>query len=108
MFVAVWIALAIGFLAFAGGAAVATRRGLDAFRAFKTTGRELTAGVDRVAHDADALTTKLELLADGTGRLEQALARLRASRARLNVLLQAIAEVRTAVGRITGVVPRKS
>jgi hypothetical protein len=103
----VWIALAIGLLAFAGGAAVATRRGLDAYRTLKTTGRELTDGVDRVSRDADALAAKLERLADGTGRLEHALTRLRESRARLNVLLHAIAEVRAAFGRITGVVPRK-
>jgi hypothetical protein len=70
-------------------------------------GGELTAGIDRVSRDADEMATKLEGLADGTTRLQAAMERLQVSRARLNVLLEAIAQVRAAVGRITDVVPRK-
>jgi hypothetical protein len=108
MLVWVWIALAIFVVATVGGIAFAALRGLRAYRTLRTVGGELTAGVDRVSRDADEVATKLEGLADGTGRLEAALARLSASRARLNVLLQAIAEVRAGIGRITGIVPRKS
>jgi hypothetical protein len=39
--------------------------------------------------------------------LEASLTRLRVSRARLNVLTSALADVRAAVGRVTAVVPRK-
>jgi hypothetical protein len=74
----------------------------------KTVGGELTAGVDRVLADAEQVATKLEGLAQGSARLQAALERLRVSRARLNVLLEAVAQVRAAVGRITGIVPRKS
>ena len=107
MTVVVWVALGFFVLATAGAAFVATRQGLGAYRTLRTSGRDLTDGVDRVARDADALAVKLERLADRTGRLDEALARLRASRARLTVLLQAIAEVRAGLGRITGVLPRK-
>jgi hypothetical protein len=108
MFVLVWVGLAVLALASLGGIAFAAVRGLAAYRTLRATGGELTAGVDRVTRDADEIATKLEGLADGTTRLEAALERLRISRARLNVLLQAIAEVRAGIGRITGVVPRKS
>jgi hypothetical protein len=107
MLVLVWIALGIALVACAGGAAVATRRGLGAFRLLKATSGELTARADQVARDADVLATKLEGLADDTGRLDHALARLHESRARLNVLLHAIGDVRATIARFTGVVPRK-
>jgi hypothetical protein len=108
MLVWVWGALAVLVFAVGGGGAFAAVRGLAAYRTVRTVGGGLTAGVDRVTQDADEVATKLERLADGTGRLDEALARLRVSRARLNVLLEAIAEVRAGIGRITGVVPRKS
>jgi hypothetical protein len=108
MFVLVWIAVGIFVASTVGGIAFAVVRGLAAYRTLRRVGGELTAGVDRVTRGADELATKLELLADATGRLEPVLARLRASRARLNVLLQAIAEVRAGIGRLTAVVPRKS
>lgn len=108
MLVLVWLGLAVFVLASAGGIAFAAVRGLRAYRALRATGGELTDGIDRITRNADEIATKLERLADGTGRLEAALARLHASRSRLNVLLQAIAEVRAGIGRITGVVPRKT
>jgi outer membrane murein-binding lipoprotein Lpp len=104
----VWSGLAVLVGAFVGGIAFFVVRGLAAFRTVKAAGGELTAGVDRVLTDAERLAAKLERLAEGSARLQQALERLRVSRARLNVLLEAVAQVRAAVGRITGIVPRKS
>jgi len=103
-----WSGLAVLVVAFVGGSAFVAVRGLTAYRTVKAAGGELTAGADRVLTDAEQLATKLEGLAQGSARLGAALERLRVSRARLNVLLEAIAQVRAAVGRITGVVPRKS
>jgi cell shape-determining protein MreC len=103
-----WSGLAVVIAAFLGGIAFVAVRGLSAYRTVKVVGGELTAGVDRVLADAERVATKLEGLAQGSARLQAALERLRVSRARLNVLLEAIAQVRAAVGRITGVVPRKS
>ena len=107
MLALVWIGLAVFVLASIGGIAFAALRGLGAYRTMRTVGDELTAGVDRVSHDADEIAIKLEGLAGGTIRLDAALTHLRVSHGRLNVLLQAIAEVRAGLGRITGVVPRK-
>jgi hypothetical protein len=104
----VWVGLAVSVVASIGGIAFAAVRGLGAYRTLRVVGGELTAGVDRVSRDADEIATKLEALADGTTRLQAAMERLQVSRARLNVLLEAIAEVRAAFGRITGVVPRKT
>jgi hypothetical protein len=103
-----WSGLAVLVAAFVGGVAFVAVRGLAAYRTVKTVGGELAAGVDRVLADAEQVATKLEGLAQGSTRLQAALERLRISRARLNVLLEAVAQVRAAVGRITGVVPRKS
>ena len=104
----VWIGLAVLVAAFVGGLAFVAVRGLAAYRTVKTVGGELAADVDRVLSNADRLATKLEGLAQGSTRLQAALERLRVSRARLNVLLEAVAQVRAAVGRITGIVRRKS
>ena len=108
MLVLVWPALALGLLAVAGGLAFAGTRGLSAYRLGRAVGGELTDGVDRVSRDAEEMATKLEGLADATGRLDEALVRLHASRVRLNVLLEAIGQVRAALARLTGVVPRKA
>jgi len=107
MLVWVWLALAVLVVAIVSGAVFATLRGLAAYRVARSTGGELTSGLDRVSRDADELATKLERIADGTGRLDEALTRLHAGRARLNVLLEAIADVRAGIARLTGVVPRK-
>ena len=94
-------------LAVIGGAAFAAVRGLSTYRLSRSVGGELTTGIERVARDADEMAPKLERLADKTGHLDEALARLQTSRARLNVLLEAIAQVRAGIARLRGVVPRK-
>jgi hypothetical protein len=105
---ALWIGFAVVVVAILGGIALVVVRGLAAYRTLRTAGSELAAGVDRVVTDAEAITAKLEPLAQGSERLGAALERLSVSRARLNVLLEAVAQVRAAIGRVTGVVPRKS
>ena len=107
MLVLVWPALAIDVVAVVGGIVFAGLRGLSTYRLSRSVGGEFTAGLERVARDADEMAPKLERLADKTGHLDAALTRLHASRARLNVLLEAIAQVRAGIARLTGVVPRK-
>ena len=107
MLVWVWPALALDVLAVIGGAAFAAVRGLSTYRLSRSVGGELTTGIERVARDADEMAPKLERLADKTGHLGEALARLQTSRARLDVLLEAIAQVRAGIARLRGVVPRK-
>jgi hypothetical protein len=103
----VWIALLAAVALIVVSAVVVTRRGLEAFRAFKQLGRTVGAELDRISATTGEIERHLSLAAKSGGQLEASLARLRSSRARLNVLTSAIADVRAAASRVTGVVPRK-
>src|SRR3954452_16430287 len=99
----VWVGLAIGVLAFAFGVYRAVRQLVDMFRSFGRLKREL-------ARAFEALTDAAEKLAghpDAAAKLQPAVARLDRDRARLNVLLAAVDEVRDSVGRVTAFYPRK-
>jgi hypothetical protein len=104
---AVWAGLALLVAAFLGGAVFAFARGRTAYRALKTTGRDVTGGLERISRDAEAIATKADGLAADSARLEAAVARLSVSRARLKVLTSAIDDVRGAIGRVTAIYPRK-
>ena len=102
-----WLALIFALVLTVAAAIYATLKGLEAFRAFKRLGRVVGSELDRITAATDEIERQLALAAASGTKLEAALARLRASRARLNVLTSALADVRAAVGRITAVVPRK-
>ena len=102
-----WLALIIALVLTIASAIFLTLRGLEAFRAFKRFSRVVGAELERVATASGEAERHLALAAKSGTQLEASLARLRSSRARLNVLTSAIADVRAAVGRVTGVVPRK-
>lgn len=102
-----WLALIIALVLTVASAIYVTRQGLEAFRAVKRLGRDLGAELDRISAASGQIERQLALAAESGTRLEASLARLRSSRARLNVLTSAVADVRAAVGRITAVVPRK-
>ena len=102
-----WLALTIALVLTVASAVFVTLRGLEAFRAFKQLGRTLTGELDRIAVATGEIEGHLTRAAEGGTQLEASLALLRASRARLNVLTSALADVRAAVGRVTAVVPRK-
>ena len=102
-----WLALTIALVLTVASAIHATRRGLEAFRAFKGLSRRLGAELDRIAVASGEVERHLALAAESGTQLDASLTRLRASRARLNVLTSALADVRAAVGRVTAVYPRK-
>lgn len=102
-----WVALIVALVLTIASAAYLALQGLEAFRAFKQLGRVVGGELDRVATASGEIERQLGLAARSGTRLEASLARLHSSRARLNVLMSAVADVRAAVGRITGVVPRK-
>jgi hypothetical protein len=102
-----WLALIVALVLTVSAAVYSTLRGVEAFRAFKQLGRTVGGELDRIEAATDRIERELALAAEGGTKLEAALARLRASRTRLNVLTSALADVRAAVGRITAVVPRK-
>ena len=103
----VWLALIIALALTVASAFFVTRRGLEVFRGVKRLGRGIADELDRIAVTSSEIEHNLALAAEGGSQLEASLARLQSSRARLNVLTSALADVRAMVGRITAVVPRK-
>jgi hypothetical protein len=102
-----WFALIFALVLTVSAAIYSTLQGLQAFRAFKRLGSSVGDELDRIAAATAQIERHLELAAGGGTKLEASLGRLGASRARLNVLTSALADVRAAVGRVTAVVPRK-
>ena len=102
-----WLALTIALVLTLASVIFVTLRGLEAFRTFKRLTRRLGAELDRIETASGEVERHLALAAESGTQLEASLTRLRASRARLNVLTSALADVRAAVGRVTAVYPRK-
>src|SRR5256885_17247112 len=100
---AVWIGLAIGVLAVAFGVYRAVRQVLELFRSLKRLRRESAKALDDLTRAAEQLARH----PSAGPKLEPVLAQLGRDRARLNVLLAALAEVRDSVGRVPAVHPRK-
>jgi len=103
----VWLALIIALVLTVASAISVTLRGLEAFRAVKRLARTAGGELDRISAATGEIERHLALAAKSGTQLEASLARLRSSRARLNVLTSALADVRAAAGRVTAVVPRK-
>ena len=102
-----WLPLALMLLLVLGTAVYAAVRGLEVWRGFKRLSRQGTEELDRIARATAEIELHLQAATVSGTRLDASLQRLAASRARLNVLTAAIADVRASVGRITGVMPRK-
>jgi len=102
-----WLALIIALVLTVASAIYLTLQGLEAFRAFKRLGRRLGGELEKITTASGEIERHLALAAESGTQLEASLARLRSSRAQLNVLTSALADVRAAVGRVTGLVPRK-
>ncbi len=102
-----WLALTIALFLTVSSALYGAQKGLEAFRAFKRLARRAGEELDKIETAAGEIERHLALAAEGGTQVEASLARLRASRARLNVLTSALADVRAAVGRVTAFVPRK-
>jgi tRNA threonylcarbamoyladenosine modification (KEOPS) complex Cgi121 subunit len=102
-----WLALAFAVVVTVASLVFVTLKALEAFRAFKSLGRNVGTGLERVSATTAQIERHLELAAESGSRLEESLARLRASRSQLNVLTSALSDVRASVGRVTAVVPRK-
>jgi hypothetical protein len=102
-----WLTLTLAVVVTLGSAVYATSKGLEAFRAVKQLGQAVDGGIERIATSSASIERQLALAAENGGRLDASLGRVRTSRARLNVLTSAIADVRAAADRLTDVVPRK-
>src|SRR5829696_1140429 len=102
-----WLALAVAVLLTVASLIYVTLNALEAFRAFKSLGRNVGGALDRVSATTAQIERHLELAAESGSRLEQSLARLRTSRGQLNVLTSALADVRASIDRVTAFVPRR-
>jgi hypothetical protein len=102
-----WLALAVAIALTVASLVYLTLKALEAFRAFKSASRSMSSGLEHVVVTSGEIERHLQLAAESGTRLEASLARLSTSRAQLNVLTSALQDVRAAVDRVTGVVPRK-
>ena len=102
-----WLALAVAVVLTTASLIYVTLNALEAFRTFKSVSRNLNAGLDHVTATTAQIERHLELAAESGTQLEASLARLRTSRAQLNILTSALADVRESVNRVTAFVPRR-
>ena len=102
-----WLALAVSIVVVIASAIYTTLKGLEAFRAAKTLGSEVSTGAARIEQASAQIERHLVLAAESGTRLDAELAQLRRSRARLNVLTSALDDVKASLTRLTDVYPRK-
>ena len=101
----IWIPLLVLVVGIAGGLAYATWRALALWRQLKRTGSAFMAESSRIASSAGLIQSHLERASASSERLAEVNRRLAASRAALDVQLQAVREARHAVRRVLWFVP---
>ncbi len=102
----VWLALAVAVVAAVFAFVQAIREALGAWRSYKRLRRALGRGLYELEIAAGRFPDNAAKQRP-TPELDSALARLRGSIAKLNVLRRAIGDVTDAVGGVTAVYPRK-
>jgi len=102
-----WLALAFLLLAVIGSIAYAAVKGLETYRHTKRVLASSGSELDRITRATAEIELHLQAAATSGSRLDASLTRLSVSRARLNVLTSALADVRAAYARATSLVPRK-
>ena len=102
-----WLSIAFLILAVVGSIAYAAVKGLETYRDTKRVLESSGAELDRITRATAEIELHLQVAAASGTQLDASLARLSASRARLNVLTSAIEDVRAAFARATSLVPRK-
>jgi hypothetical protein len=103
----VWLSLVLALLLVASATFMATSRGIQLFRDFKRLGSGIEQELRRIERASGHIQLHLDAAARSGDELHAATARLSRSRAKLNVLLAAIADVRAAIGLVTAFAPRK-
>ena len=103
----VWLALAVSLAAVLTAAAMTTRRALALLRDAKRVGAGISTELEAIERSTAEIEGHLAAASTSAEALSKALERLAVSRARLNVLLAAINDVRASVALVTGFIPRK-
>jgi hypothetical protein len=107
MLLAVWIGLAVSFVAVVWGAVRATTRGLRTWRSLRRFSRGLSERLEVVAREAARAEEKAATASQSSVRLAAALERLQRSLAVLALLRAAASEVSDGPAGIGNLIPRK-
>jgi len=103
----VWIALVLSLAAVAATTIDTTMKGVRVFRDSRRLGRLTGAELERIEAATGHIERHLLAAERSSEALQASIARLSRSRAQLNVLLEAIAEVRASIERVTVFIPSK-
>ena len=95
----IWLTFAAALVAIVAGVIVAIVRGIRLWRAARHTGSRLSQELTRIEASAAEIQGHLDAAEAGVEHLSETAERLRRSRARLEVQLQALREARTVLRR---------
>jgi hypothetical protein len=104
---AVWIGLAVSFVAVVWGAVRAVTRGLRTWRSFRRFSRGLSERLEVVGREAARAEEKAAIASQSSVKLAAALERLQRSLAVLAVLRAAAAEASAETAVFRNLIPRK-
>jgi hypothetical protein len=102
-----WLAFAVSLAAIVASTVDVVVRGLRLWRQAKATGAGFGQEVERVSQSAEKIQTHLDAAASAGERLRDAGVKLRRSRARLDVQLQALREAQATVQRLRRFLPSR-
>jgi predicted nuclease with TOPRIM domain len=100
-----WVTFAAAIVAIVAGTVVAVVRGVRLWRAVRHTGSRLREELERIDASAAEIQGHLDAAEAGVEHLSETAERLRRSRARLEVQLQALREARTVLRRTVDSLP---
>jgi hypothetical protein len=102
-----WIGLALLLAAIVVGTTVTTMKTLRVWRSFRSLQRAIGGALDDILRKAADVENRVAQAGETAARLDAAVARLRGSTSRAEVLATAFGEVRASTRRARGVLPRK-
>jgi hypothetical protein len=102
-----WIGLALLAAAIVFGSTVITVKTFRLWRSFRSLQRAVADALGDIVRKATDVEDRLAGAGDSAARLDAAVARLRDSTSRAEVLATAFGELRASTRRARGVVPRK-
>jgi hypothetical protein len=102
-----WLALAFLVIAVIVGTTVTTLKTIRVWRSFRSLRGAVGGALDEILRKAADVENRVANAGDTAARLDAAVARLRGSTSRAEVLATAFGEVRASTRRARGIVPRK-
>ena len=105
--VPVWIGLAVLVLATLGGIVFVVLRGLETWRAIRSSGGKIETAMNELLERIARTEERASALEASTPGLERSLARLRSSTEVLQIELRVIQEARAPIARLRGLTVRK-